>query len=49
MLNFQSVTEAQNWGINSKLINESCQQSNILMINYPIRYGDFKFVITENL
>ncbi|KAL1819493.1 hypothetical protein ACET3Z_014362 [Daucus carota] len=37
VLNFQSVTEAQNWGINSKLINESCQQSNILMINYPIR------------
>ncbi|KAK1404442.1 Tyrosine-protein phosphatase domain-containing protein [Heracleum sosnowskyi] len=37
VLNFQSVTEAQNWGINSKLVNESCQQSNILMINYPIR------------
>lgn len=37
VLNFQSVTEAQNWGINSKLVNESCQHSNILMINYPIR------------
>lgn len=37
VLNFQSTTEAGNWGINSKVINESCQQFNILMINYPIR------------
>lgn len=40
VLNFQSVNEAENWGINSKLINESCQQFNILMINYPIREVD---------
>ncbi|XP_059451551.1 phosphoglucan phosphatase LSF1, chloroplastic isoform X4 [Corylus avellana] len=40
VLNFQSGIEAENWGINSKSINESCQRSNILMINYPIREGD---------
>lgn len=38
VLNFQSGVEAENWGINSKSINESCQGFNILMINYPIRY-----------
>ena len=37
VLNFQSGIEAENWGINSNSINESCQRSNILMINYPIR------------
>ncbi|KOM38252.1 hypothetical protein LR48_Vigan03g163400 [Vigna angularis] len=37
VLNFQSGTEAENWGINAKSINESCQRNNILMINYPIR------------
>ena len=37
VLNFQSGTEAENWGINAKSINESCQRKNILMINYPIR------------
>ncbi|XP_052196889.1 phosphoglucan phosphatase LSF1, chloroplastic isoform X2 [Diospyros lotus] len=37
VLNFQSGIEAENWGINSKSINDSCQQFNILMINYPIR------------
>ncbi|RZB46724.1 Phosphoglucan phosphatase LSF1, chloroplastic [Glycine soja] len=40
VLNFQSGTEAENWGINAKSINESCQRKNILMINYPIREGD---------
>ncbi|GLT33258.1 hypothetical protein SLA2020_078620 [Shorea laevis] len=40
VLNFQSGIEAENWGINPNLINESCQRSNILMINYPIRDGD---------
>lgn len=40
VLNFQSGIEAQNWGIDSNLINEACQRSNILMINYPIRDGD---------
>ncbi|GFS45108.1 like SEX4 1 [Actinidia rufa] len=40
VLNFQSGVEAENWGINSKLINESCQGFNILMINYPIREVD---------
>ncbi|KAH6781322.1 hypothetical protein C2S51_006615, partial [Perilla frutescens var. frutescens] len=40
VLNFQSTTEAANWGIDSNLINESCQNSNILMINYPIRDAD---------
>ncbi|CAM8933334.1 unnamed protein product [Rhodiola kirilowii] len=36
-INFQSAIEAENWGVNSRLINESCQKNNILMINYPIR------------
>ncbi|KAG2714534.1 hypothetical protein I3760_03G031900 [Carya illinoinensis] len=40
VLNFQSGTEAENWGINSMSINESCQKSNILLISYPIRDGD---------
>ncbi|CAH9088107.1 unnamed protein product [Cuscuta epithymum] len=40
VLNFQSAIETENWGINSKVINESCQRSNVLMINYPIREGD---------
>ncbi|KAJ9540551.1 hypothetical protein OSB04_027057 [Centaurea solstitialis] len=40
VLNFQGGVEAENWEINSKSINESCQQNNILMINYPIREGD---------
>ncbi|KAH6826655.1 hypothetical protein C2S53_010544, partial [Perilla frutescens var. hirtella] len=40
VLNFQSTTEAANWGLDSNLINESCQNSNILMINYPIRDAD---------
>ncbi|KAI3722296.1 hypothetical protein L2E82_33328 [Cichorium intybus] len=40
VLNFQGGVEADNWGINSKAINDSCQQNNILMINYPIREGD---------
>eukprot|EP00257_Ricinus_communis_P019224 XP_015578149.1 phosphoglucan phosphatase LSF1, chloroplastic [Ricinus communis] len=40
VINFQSVAEAENWGINSNSINESCQRSNILMINYPIRDAD---------
>ncbi|XP_050223377.1 phosphoglucan phosphatase LSF1, chloroplastic isoform X2 [Mercurialis annua] len=40
IVNFQSVTEAENWGINFNTINESCQRSNILMINYPIRDAD---------
>ncbi|XP_062151376.1 phosphoglucan phosphatase LSF1, chloroplastic isoform X2 [Alnus glutinosa] len=40
VLNFQSGIEAENWGINSNSINESCQRFNILMINYPIREGD---------
>ncbi|RDX80203.1 Phosphoglucan phosphatase LSF1, chloroplastic, partial [Mucuna pruriens] len=40
VLNFQGGTEAENWGINAKSINESCQKNNILMINYPIREGD---------
>ncbi|KAK2993089.1 hypothetical protein RJ640_024326 [Escallonia rubra] len=33
----KSGIEAENWGIDSKLINESCQRFNVLMINYPIR------------
>ena len=37
VLNFQSGTEAENWGISVKSINDSCQRNNILMINYPIR------------
>ncbi|KAL2927068.1 Phosphoglucan phosphatase LSF1 chloroplastic [Bienertia sinuspersici] len=40
VLNFQSPTEAENWGINSDSIKECCQRCNILMINYPIREGD---------
>ncbi|PIN09075.1 hypothetical protein CDL12_18345 [Handroanthus impetiginosus] len=40
VLNFQSTTEAANWGINSNAINGSCQKFNILMINYPIRDAD---------
>ncbi|KAH7845876.1 hypothetical protein Vadar_006923 [Vaccinium darrowii] len=40
VLNFQSGVEAENWGINSNSINESCQGFNILMINYPIREVD---------
>uniref|UniRef100_A0A5B7BQ06 Tyrosine-protein phosphatase domain-containing protein n=1 Tax=Davidia involucrata TaxID=16924 RepID=A0A5B7BQ06_DAVIN len=40
VLNFQGGIEAENWGISSKSINESCQQFNILMINYPIREVD---------
>ncbi|PRQ53941.1 putative protein-tyrosine phosphatase, phosphatase LSF1 [Rosa chinensis] len=40
ILNFQTGTETQNWGINSNSINESCQKFDILMINYPIRDGD---------
>lgn len=40
VLNFQSGIEAENWGINSKEINESCQRFNILTVNYPIREGD---------
>ncbi|XP_059282031.1 phosphoglucan phosphatase LSF1, chloroplastic isoform X1 [Lycium ferocissimum] len=40
VLNFQSGIEAENWGINTNIINESCQRFNILMINYPIREGD---------
>ncbi|KAK3014152.1 hypothetical protein RJ639_008493 [Escallonia herrerae] len=33
----KSGIEAENWGIDTKLINESCQRFNVLMINYPIR------------
>ncbi|KAL8475476.1 hypothetical protein ACS0TY_028219 [Phlomoides rotata] len=40
VMNFQSTTEAANWGIDSNLINESCQNFNILMINSPIRDAD---------
>ncbi|KAJ0052095.1 hypothetical protein Pint_02718 [Pistacia integerrima] len=40
VLNFQSGTEAENWGIDCKSINESCQKSGILTINYPIRDSD---------
>ncbi|KAM5581657.1 hypothetical protein ABKV19_010748 [Rosa sericea] len=40
ILNFQTGTETQNWGINSNSINETCQKFDILMINYPIRDGD---------
>ncbi|KAL3624246.1 Phosphoglucan phosphatase lsf1, chloroplastic [Castilleja foliolosa] len=40
VLNFQSTTEAANWGIDSNSIKESCQKFNILMINYPIRDTD---------
>uniref|UniRef100_A0A803MUF9 AMP-activated protein kinase glycogen-binding domain-containing protein n=1 Tax=Chenopodium quinoa TaxID=63459 RepID=A0A803MUF9_CHEQI len=37
ILNFQSLIEAENWGINSNSIKECCQKCDILMINYPIR------------
>lgn len=37
VLNFQRGIEAENWGLDPKLINESCQKFDILMINYPIR------------
>ncbi|CAH2055371.1 unnamed protein product [Thlaspi arvense] len=40
ILNFQGGTEAQNWGIDSQKINDACQKSEILMINYPIRDAD---------
>ncbi|GAB2284211.1 Phosphoglucan phosphatase lsf1, chloroplastic [Dionaea muscipula] len=40
VINFQSETEASNWGIDANLIKESCQKFNILMINYPLREGD---------
>ncbi|KAL2532206.1 Phosphoglucan phosphatase LSF1 [Abeliophyllum distichum] len=40
VLNLQSTTEAANWGIDTNLINDSCQRCNILMINYPIRDVD---------
>lgn len=40
VLNFQSESERANWGINSRVINESCCNSNILMVNYPIREVD---------
>ncbi|KAK4272102.1 hypothetical protein QN277_020701 [Acacia crassicarpa] len=40
VLNFQSATEAENWGIDFRAINESCQKNNILMISYSIRAGD---------
>lgn len=40
VLNFQSTVEAANWGIDSNAINESCQNYNILMINYSIRDAD---------
>ncbi|CAI0455195.1 unnamed protein product, partial [Linum tenue] len=37
VINFQGPTEAENWGVNLNAVNEACQRSNILMINYPIR------------
>lgn len=40
ILNFQSPSECSNWGIDLKSINDACQHSNILMINYPIREVD---------
>ncbi|VVA96062.1 unnamed protein product [Arabis nemorensis] len=40
ILNFQGGTEAGNWGIDSQKINDACQKSEILMINYPIRDAD---------
>ncbi|KAG0455030.1 hypothetical protein HPP92_024322 [Vanilla planifolia] len=40
VLNFQSESERSNWGINSQPINDSCHNSNILMVNYPIREVD---------
>ncbi|KAK9117152.1 hypothetical protein Sjap_016099 [Stephania japonica] len=40
VLNFQSANECSNWGIDSDSINDCCQHSNILMVNYPIREAD---------
>ncbi|XP_010550123.1 PREDICTED: phosphoglucan phosphatase LSF1, chloroplastic isoform X2 [Tarenaya hassleriana] len=40
VLNFQGGTEAQNWGIVPQNINDACQRSEILVINYPIRDAD---------
>ncbi|KAL5539609.1 hypothetical protein UlMin_043756 [Ulmus minor] len=40
VLNFQSAIEAENWGVDAKSVNESCQKFDILMITYPIRDGD---------
>jgi len=40
ILNFQGGTEAQNWGIDSQSINDACQKSEVLMINYPIKDAD---------
>lgn len=40
VLNFQSESERINWGINSEIINSSCRENNILMVNYPIREVD---------
>ncbi|KAL6901007.1 hypothetical protein ACP4OV_005683 [Aristida adscensionis] len=40
VLNFQSESERNNWGINSDAINNSCRENNILMVNYPIREVD---------
>ncbi|KAL6518837.1 Phosphoglucan phosphatase lsf1, chloroplastic [Orobanche hederae] len=40
ILNFQSTIEAANWGIDSNLMNESCQKFNVLMVNNPIRDAD---------
>lgn len=40
ILNFQSESERSNWGINSELINNSCREYNILMVNYPVREVD---------
>ncbi|KAJ4729224.1 phosphoglucan phosphatase LSF1, chloroplastic-like [Melia azedarach] len=48
ILNFQSGVEAENWGIDFKSVNEACQKSNILMINYPIRDSD-SFVMRKKL
>ncbi|KAL6520276.1 hypothetical protein OROMI_032456 [Orobanche minor] len=35
-----STIEAANWGIDSNLMNESCQKFNVLMVNNPIRDAD---------
>ncbi|KAF2316338.1 hypothetical protein GH714_041679 [Hevea brasiliensis] len=40
VLNFQSGSEAGNWGINSDSIIESCRRFNFLMITCPVRYAD---------
>lgn len=40
VLSFQSDRERVNWGIDSALINQSCKDYNVLMINYPIREMD---------